>query len=254
MPIRYALCALRYAFVLMNYQMNPGTYRKEGTSKGCRATVLIASADDELRKRWTRALQDIFPILEVSERAELEQDMADSKPSFLLLDLNLPRLDGIGSVPAIQRLSPSTKIIVLSSAPDEKEAVRALKAGAVGYCNKDIEPSLLRKAVNVVQKGEIWVGRKTISRLLAELTSLAESHQKDFPNLPGVYLGYLTPREQQIALLIGDGAHNKEIAGRLNISERTVKAHLTAIFQKLQIPDRLRLGLFVAGHNHGNNN
>jgi len=212
--------------------------------------LLIASADDELRKRWTRALQDFFAILEASEQAELEQGMAGSKPSILLLDLNLPRLDGIESVSAIQRLSPSTKIIVLSSAPDEKEAISALKAGAMGYCNKDIEPSLLRKAVNVVQKGEIWVGRKTISRLLAELTSLAESHREDCPALAEVYLNYLTPREQQIALLIGNGAHNKEIASRLNISERTVKAHLSAIFQKLQIPDRLRLGLFVAGHNH----
>ena len=238
----------------MRYQRNPGTYRKEGTSKGCRATVLIASAVAGVRSRWVQASQDFFAILEVSERAELEQGMAGSKPSFLLLDLNLPRLDGIESVPAIQRLSPSTKIIVLSSTPDEKEAVRALKAGAMGYCNKDIEPSLLRKAVNVVQKGEIWVGRKTISRLLAELTSLTGIQQKDWPALAEVYLNYLTPREQQIALLVGDGAHNKEIASRLNISERTVKAHLTAIFQKLQIPDRLRLGLFVAGHNHGNNN
>lgn len=234
----------------MRYQRNPGTYRKEGTSKGCRATVLIASAVAGVRSRWVQASQDFFAILEASERAELEQGMAGSKPSVLLLDLDLPRLDGIGSVPAIQRLSPSTTIIVLSSAPDEKEAISALKAGAMGYCNKDIEPSLLRKAVNVVQKGEVWVGRKTISRLLAELTSLAESQQKDCPALAEVYLNYLTPREQQIALLVGDGAHNKEIASRLNISERTVKAHLTAIFQKLQIPDRLRLGLFVAGHNY----
>jgi two-component system nitrate/nitrite response regulator NarL len=234
----------------MSDQLNPGTYRKEGTNKGCRATVLIASAVAGVRSRWAQAFWGFFAILEVSERAELEQGMSGSKPSVLLLDLDLPRLDGIGSVPAIQRLSPSTKIIVLSTAPDEKEAISALKAGAMGYCNKDIEPYLLKKAVNVVQKGEFWVGRKTISRLLAELTSLAESQQKNCPNLSGVYLGYLTPREQQIALLIGDGANNKEIAGWLKISERTVKAHLTAIFQKLQIPDRLRLGLFVSGHNH----
>jgi len=237
----------------MSDRLNPGTSRKK-SDKGDKATLLIASAVAGVRGRWAQAFRDFFAILEASERAGLEQGMAGSKPSVLLLDLDLPRLDGIGSVPAIQRLSPSTKIIVLSSAPDEKEAISALKAGAMGYCNKDIEPSLLRKAVNVVQKGEIWVGRKTISRLLAELTSLTGIQQKDWPALAEVYLNYLTPREQQIALLVGDGAHNKEIASRLNISERTVKAHLTAIFQKLQIPDRLRLGLFVAGHNHGNNN
>jgi DNA-binding NarL/FixJ family response regulator len=229
--------------------LNSGTFRKR-RDKGDKATLLIASAVAGVRRQWAQALKDFFVILEVFERAELEQGMADSKPSVLFLDLDLPQLGEIGAVSSIQRLSSSTKIIVLSSANDEKEAISALKAGAVGYCNKDIEPSLLRKAVKVVQEGETWVGRKTISRLLAELTSLGESHQEDGPVLSEVYLNYLTPREQQIALLIGNGAHDKEIAGRLNISERTVKAHLTAIFQKLQIPDRLRLGLFVAGHNH----
>ncbi len=229
--------------------MNSGTIRKR-RDKRDKATLLIVSAVVGVRRRWAQALKDFFVILEVCEWSEVEQGMADSKPSVLLLDLDLPQLGEIGAVSSIQRLSSSTKIIVLSSANDEKEAIRALKAGALGYCNKDIDPSLLRKVVNVVQKGEVWVGRKTISRFLTELTSLAESHQEDFPVSAEVYLNYLTPREQQIALLIGNGAHNKEIAGRLNISERTVKAHLTAIFQKLQIPDRLRLGLFVAGRNH----
>jgi DNA-binding NarL/FixJ family response regulator len=135
-----------------------------------------------------------------------------------------------------------------------KEAVSAFKAGVKGYCHKDINPFFLKKAVELIQKGEVWVGRKTISHLLSELTSHTVNRQKDPPNLSKVCLDYLTRREHQVALLVGDGAHNKEIARRLNISERTVKAHLTAIFQKLQIPDRLRLGLFVANHNLGSVN
>lgn len=232
----------------MASDLNPGTFRKK-KNKGHEAMVLIASADTGLRQKWAQGLRDAFAIHEVSDRAGLEHTMANSKPAVLLLDSSLPQLDEVEGVSAIQRLSPSTKIIFLSSAHTEKEAIRTLKAGAKGYCNKDIELPLLRKAINVVQKGEIWVERKTISRFLTELTSLAERHQKDCPALSEVYLNYLTPREHQIALLIGEGACNREIASQLDISERTVKGHLTAIFQRLQIPGRLRLGLFVKGRN-----
>jgi len=194
-------------------------------------------------------LQSFFTIQEATEWKELERAMASVRPFVLLLDLALLPPEGIGSISAIQRLSPSTKIILLSSVFEEKEAIRALKSGARGVCLKDIEPSMLKKAIEVVQKGEVWVGRKIISHLLSEVVSLTESGQKDSPNLPEVCLDYLTPREFQIAKMVGNGAHNKEIARRLNISEKTVKAHLTSIFNKLEIPDRLRLGLFIANHN-----
>jgi two-component system nitrate/nitrite response regulator NarL len=228
---------------------NPGTIIKKN-GKGYEAMILVASADAGLRQKWALGLQDGFAIHEVSERAGLECSMTNSKPAVLLLDANLPQLEGVENVSTIQDLSPSTKVIFLSTDHNENEAIRTLKARAKGYCNKDIELSLLRKAINVVQKGEIWVERKTISRLFTELTSLTESQQKDCSALSEVYLNYLTPREHQIALLIGEGACNREIASQLDISERTVKGHLTAIFQRLQIPNRLRLGLFVKGLNH----
>jgi len=235
----------------MASKSNRGTLgRKNGKVLG--ATVLIASADPGVGKRWALGLKDIFAIHEVSEWGELERTMTNSGPAVLLLNSDLLQPDEAKGISTIQRLSPSTKIILLTSGHDEQKAISGIKAGAKGSCNKDIDLSLLPKVVNVVQKGEIWVGRKTISRLLIELTSLTESHQADSPALSMVYLKPLTSRERQIALLIGEGACNKEISSRLDISERTVKAHLTAIFQKLQIPDRLRLGLFVNGHEHQN--
>ncbi len=232
--------------------LNPVSVGGKRTSKKSKGAVLIASADDELGKRWTQALQEGFPIDEVSGRTELEAKLIDCKPSVLLLDVGLPQLPNVRAVSDLQRLSPSTNIILFAAGYDDQAAMEAVKAGAKGYCNKDTEPSLLKKAVGVVQKGEIWIGRKTIAHLLAELTSLSESRQKNSPQQTKIYFNYLSPREQQIAILVGEGAYNKEIAYRLKISERTVKAHLTSIFQKLQIPDRLRLGLFVASHNNNN--
>ncbi len=222
------------------------------SDKGQKAMVLIASADAGLRQKWAQELRGAYEIREVSERMELERSMGNSQPAVLLLDLDFPQMVKIRGVPAIQLLCPSTKIILFTGVHDQKEEISALKCGAKGYCKKEMEPSHLRKAVSVVQKGEIWVGRKTICQLLAELTSCTENGQKDCPAMTDVYLQYLTPRERQIALLVGEGACNKEIASQLNISERTVKAHLTAIFQKLRISDRLRLGLFVSGNNHLN--
>ena len=212
--------------------------------------VLIASAAAKVRRRWTRVLHGGFSIHEVTERAALEQNLTRQKPSVLLLDLALPQLGGIGGVSAIQRLSPSTKIILLTSAPDDEEEMRALKAGVKGYCNRDTGPLLLRKAVDVVEKGEIWIERKVISHLLEELTSVAERQQKDSPLhlQPNILLDCLTSRERQVAKLIGDGSPNREIAKRLNISERTVKAYLTSIFRKLNISDRLRLALLMFDH------
>jgi DNA-binding NarL/FixJ family response regulator len=173
--------------------------------------------------------------------------MATLTPAMLLLDLTLLQL-GIESVPVIQRLSPTTRIVLFSSNPDEREAVSALKAGARGYHGRNIDPYLLKKAVQMVQQGEIWVGRNVIPHLLSELTSLTERRKRDAPAKPDGRLARLTPREREITHLIGDGASNKEISSQLNITEKTVKAHLTAIFRKLGFSDRLRLALFVSEH------
>jgi two-component system, NarL family, nitrate/nitrite response regulator NarL len=216
--------------------------------------VLIASAEPELRQRWAVGLQKSFATHEVCDQVDLVHCMTKSKPAVLLLDLDLPQMGEVWGVPAIQRLCPTSRIIVFAGAHNERQAISALKAGAKGYCKKKIEPTELEKAVTVVQKGEVWVGRKIICHLLAELTPLCESQSNEDPPLAEVYLRHLTPREREIALLVGAGASNKEISSRLNISERTVKAHLTAIFYKLQISDRLRLGLFVAGQNSGKSN
>lgn len=232
--------------------MRRGTFLEKHNNKKDQPVVIIASGIAKVRKWWSYSLQDFFSLKEASDWEKLRASMTNHNSSILLLDIALLQPHGMDRILELRNLFLSIKIILLTSVYNEKEAVSAFKAGVKGYCHKDIDPFFLKKAVEVVQKGEVWVGRKTISNLLSELTSHTENRQQNPPNLAKVCLDYLTRREHQIARMVGDGAHNKEIARRLDISERTVKAHLTAIFQKLQIPDRLRLGLFVAGQNLDN--
>lgn len=215
-----------------------------------RSLVLLASPTLAVRRRWARALQGIYAIHQVTERPLLQQSMEALKPAVLVLDLALPRF-GISVLPEIQRLSPSTKILLFTGKPDEREAILALKAGARGYYRTDIDPALLQKAVQMVQKGEIWVARKVIAHLLSELTTLTVQPQPESPARLNGSLAHLTPREREVAQLVGGGACNKEIACQLTITERTVKAHLTTIFRKLGLSDRLRLALYVSGHARG---
>jgi two-component system, NarL family, nitrate/nitrite response regulator NarL len=210
--------------------------------------VLLVSGIAGLRKRWRQALQDLFALHEVSERKALEHSLVNRRPAALLLDLHLPELGGIGGVATIHRLRPATRIVLLTNRPDEREGIEALKAGARGYCDRDIDPLLLAKALDVVQQGEIWVGRKLIPHLLEELTALTERQQQDPPPDLDTRLDRITAREREIAQLLSAGASNKEIARRLSVTERTVKAHLTAIFRKLGISGRLQLALFVLEH------
>ena len=156
------------------------------------------------------------------------------------------RLNGVEGVSAIQRLSPRTKIVVLTSAPDEREEIAALKAGAKGYCDRDIAPPLLEKAVQRVQKGEVWIGRKVISSFIEELAGLTYGRETATPGERRRTLKLLTSRELEVAYLIGFGARNREIANRLKVAERTVKAHVTSIFRKLSLSNRSQLTLFVA--------
>ncbi len=174
--------------------------------------------------------------------------MAVLKPAVLLLDFGLPDLRGRASVGPLQQLSPSTKIIVFTKNPTETEGTSLLEAGVKGYCSTDIDAALLSKAIKMVQKGEVWVGRKVISHLLDTLVSLTEQQRNRALPRTDPSLEVLTRREKEIVEQIGNGASNKEIAHALHVSEKTVKAHLTSIFRKLGVSDRLHLALYVNGH------
>lgn len=207
--------------------------------------ILIASSIATARRRWRQALQGLYPLHEVAGLEALKLALVQLKPSALLLDLDLPGLHRTQGLTALRKPHPATHILVFSDILDEDEELHALKLGVKGYCAKTLEAPLLVKAVELVKKGEIRVRRDLIPRLIAELSSLKASAEQPFTDQHDHHLDALSPREQEIARLVAAGANNKHIAAQLDITERTVKAHLSAVFRKLEVPDRLKLALVV---------
>jgi RNA polymerase sigma factor (sigma-70 family) len=209
--------------------------------------IVIASADPTLGAKWSRTLQKQFAVHVVNDGRHLESAISTLKPAILILDHSLlPLLPGSGGLSErMRRLTNATRTIIISNHIGEKEGVSLLKAGVRGYCTDDQGPQIISKAVNAVLRGEVWVGRKVIQLLLDELAGFTEHLQREFRTNLDERLKQLTPRQREIVSLIGRGASNKEIAHALHVSDKTVKAHLTGIFRKLKLSDRLQLALFV---------
>jgi two-component system nitrate/nitrite response regulator NarL len=169
--------------------------------------------------------------------------MVALKPDVLLLDGSLPKLRRSGDLASVQRASPGTAVLLLARAPNERQAMSALKSAMRGYCSVWIPPKLLRRAIEKIDVGEIWAEREVLSRLVAELARLVGRHE---PATTGRRVGVLTPREHEIASMVTGGAINKEIAARLGIREGTVKARLATIFRKLGCSNRVQLALICA--------
>jgi DNA-binding NarL/FixJ family response regulator len=206
--------------------------------------VLIATPTASAREQWTQALEGMCTVLAVAERDSLDRSLADLKPDILLLDLALHRLGGLEGVQALRQLSPETKILLFSKSPTAKDGIALLKAGAWGYCDKAITPVRLKKAVLMLQKGEVWVKRDLVPHLIGELARLTRGRMHDAAS-HDARLARLTPREREVVSQVGEGASNKEIASRLMMTEHTVKAHLTAIFRKLELSGRVQLALLA---------
>jgi DNA-binding NarL/FixJ family response regulator len=142
----------------------------------------------------------------------------------------------------IRELHPSGKFFLLSDRPNEEEGLTFLKSGIVGYANTYISQGRLGEAVRVISNGGIWLGQKVMQRLIAETYARAKEKAASTSEQR---LAGLTPRERAVAELVAQGQSNLEIAYHLNITERTVKAHLTSIYQKTGTGSRLSLALLM---------
>ena len=214
--------------------------------------ILIASSSSDMLARWEQALQGSNVILTVRRLDSLREGLVRVVPQVLLLDFDLPGLDGPKGVAGLRKANPATKIIALTGVVSDEMELALFKAGVRGCCRSDIDPQLLKRVVAAVQQGELWIRRSITPRLLDELGAQLRDETRTTHVVAGRLAG-LTLREREIAELIGNGESNKQIARRLFITERTVKAHLTGIFRKLGIGDRLSLALRVSARREADN-
>ncbi len=150
----------------------------------------------------------------------------------------------------IERLAPKLRLIpcvVLSDLPTDEEALAAYAAGARGYCNTHAAAQMLIQVAAVVLQGGLWIGESLMQRLVSATSRLQALPSSATTEKNGDWSKTLTDREEQVARTLAGGASNKEIARALGITDRTVKAHVGAILEKLQVRDRLQLSLIVNG-------
>jgi len=207
------------------------------------ATVRILLVDDHamFREGVKLLLQRdarLEVIGEAGDPAKALELTARERPHIVLLDIDLAGHDGLDMIESLQASSPASDIIVLTGIRDEGLQARALRSGAKGFVQKDQNGDLVLRAIQKVHDGEIWFDRSTIG---AAVTRLIEG-DGDEQAQP---LGTLTARERDITRLVGEGLKNDAIAQRLFISEKTVRNHLTVIFDKVGVRDRLHLAIYA---------
>lgn len=155
-------------------------------------------------------------------------------PDVVLMDLVMPEMDGIEATRRIRAISPSTRVIVLTSYSEDERIFPAIKAGALSYLLKDVGPEELMRAIKAAQRGEATLHPAVAARLMHELTAARSSP-----------LDELTEREREVLTCIARGMSNAEIAQHLGIGERTVKTHVSNILSKLHLQDRTQAALLA---------
>jgi DNA-binding NarL/FixJ family response regulator len=202
---------------------------------------VIASADPEMLDHWRASLGDGASFIEVRRNDALCECLARLQPQLLLLDLRLSRAARVQDVAQLHKASPATHIVVFANACDEDFELALFRAGVRGVCARDVSSDMLLKIVNAALQGELWIRRALVPRLLEGVAAPAN----EAAGCAGRF-ALLTPRESEIARLIGQGISNKRIARHLAIAEQTVKGHLTTIFRKFGVVDRTKLALLLA--------
>jgi DNA-binding NarL/FixJ family response regulator len=214
---------------------------------GFHGRIRIVIADDHpIFRDGLRRLVEYEPVFELVGEASNGLDalevLAKTKPDVLLLDLAMPKLSGIE---VLRKLSPASlpmKVILLTAAIEQQQITEALRLGARGVVMKDSATQLLVKSIHCVLEGQYWVGRDNVSGLIEAL------QKADVPPERPEETYRLTAREREVINAIVEGLPNKEIAVRYKISERTVKHHLSNIFDKVGVSNRLELALFSVNH------
>ena len=203
--------------------------------------VLICTTDNRLIRQWLQALEPIATVTAISNRSHLNAAIAEHQPKLVLfhMDGEYHRID---HAVALILSNSATPILVMDNTVSDNNGIVLLKAGVRGYAQATTDARLLQAAVAAIGRGEAWISRRLVRLLVDDLVDRNGYNAADNSRM-----STLSEREREVAEIVAEGAANKAIAARLNVTERTIKAHLTAAFRKTQTRDRLELALLVKG-------
>ncbi|UOQ95766.1 response regulator transcription factor [Halobacillus shinanisalinarum] len=202
--------------------------------------ILIADDHQVVRKGlvfFFQTQEDIEVAYEASNGEEVLDYMTNNQADVVILDIQMPKMDGIETAKQLREQFPCTKIVMLTSFSDYDTVIPAVQAGVNGYQMKDIDPDKLAEVIRRVHKGETMIDEKAASQLMTHVTGAHQQEEEKRVN-------ELTRREKDVLKEIMKGRSNKEIADHLFITEKTVKTHLSNVFSKLEVHDRTQAALF----------
>jgi two-component system nitrate/nitrite response regulator NarL len=210
-------------------------------------SVLFADDHPLFRDAFRHLLEtdpDVRVVGEASDGREAIRMVTDRRPDILLLDLVMPVMGGLETLRELSTLSTSTRTLILTAEVGDSDIVEALQLGARGVVMKQTASDLVFKSMRAVMAGQYWVGRECVGELIDKMR---ERHAVPAPELRHATFG-LTARELEIVSTVVGGYANNDIAQKYSISVKTVKHHLTNIFDKLGVANRLELALFAVHH------
>ncbi len=200
---------------------------------------MLVADDHAVVREGLRTFLELQEGIEVAGEATDGREAVDEaerlQPDVVLMDLVMPRLDGVEAMRELRRRVPGARVVMLTSFLEDERLLPALRAGAAGYLLKNVEPRELARSIRLAAGGETLIDPAVAARLVDALGSDRRGEQAE-----------LTPREQEVLDLIGRGYANKRIALELGIAEKTVKTHVSHVLAKLGVSDRTQAALYAA--------